>query len=53
MNFAIELTMKKRMINFELVAKMIENLGTSKKLNIKGAEIDFRVLEGKMKRLLI
>ena len=30
----------------ELVAKMKENLGTSKKLKIKGAEIDFRVLEG-------
>ena len=30
----------------ELVAKMNENLGTSKKLKIKGAEIDFRVLEG-------
>ena len=30
----------------ELVAKMKENLGTSQKLKIKGAEIDFRVLEG-------
>ena len=30
----------------ELVAKMKENLGESKKLKIKGAEIDFRVLEG-------
>ena len=30
----------------ELVAKMNENLGTFKKLKIKGAEIDFRVLEG-------
>ena len=30
----------------ELVAKIKENLGTSKKLKIKGAEIDFRVLEG-------
>ena len=30
----------------ELVAKMKENLGTSKKLKIKGADIDFRVLEG-------
>ena len=29
-----------------LVAKMKENLGESKKLKIKGAEIDFRVLEG-------
>ena len=30
----------------ELAAKMKENLGTSQKLKIKGAEIDFRVLEG-------
>ena len=30
----------------ELVAKMNENLGTFRKLKIKGAEIDFRVLEG-------
>ena len=30
----------------ELVAKMNVNLGTFRKLKIKGAEIDFRVLEG-------